>query len=165
MSGASPAYRDSLLSHYEAEIEAEAYFETLAAAAFDPGQEEKLMLLAKVERHAAAAIAPLLACHGLRAADRQVLLEKGRAEARAAPGWDALLAGMRSTYPAYISEMEELETLGPAEDRARLAFFTAHERAALAFADLAAQGAPDSAAPLRRYLAATFDGHGQDCGG
>jgi hypothetical protein len=156
MSEPSPAYRDCLLNHYEAEIEAEAYFETLATAASNPDQARKLYLLAEVERHAAGAIAPLLARHGLRATDRQVLLEKGRAEARGAPSlWSALIADMRSTYPGYIAAMEVLEAMSPAEDRTRLAFFTEHERAVLAFLDLEAPGAAESAAPLRRYLAAS----------
>jgi hypothetical protein len=40
-------------------------------------------------------------------------------------------------------------------DRTRLAFLTEHERAVLAFLDLEAPGAAESAAPLRRYLAAS----------
>ena len=164
MSRAGPAYCESVLLHYEAEIEAEAYFDALAPAASDPGKAEKLRRLAAVERHAAGAIAPLLARYGLRAADRQVLLEKGKAEARGALFWETMIAGMRFTYPGHIAAMEELEAMSPADDGAQLTSYTEHERAALAFLDLEAKGAPKGAAPLRRNLTVSLDAAGGDRG-
>lgn len=155
MSRRDAPYLDTLLRYYEEEIEGEAYFAAMAKRFGDPVRRDAMSLLAQVERHAAEAVAPLLARHGLGARPRDSLCRSGEAQARATPpDWDALMAQMRQSYPVYLAQFEALEAMAPAEDRGRLAFLTRHETAALEFLDLESDGAADALAPLRRYLAA-----------
>jgi len=153
MTRASAAYRDTLCRYYEEEIEGEAYFAELARRCADPLARHRLHLLAEVERHAAGAVAPLIARHGIVPKERAALIASGIAEARAAPArWSDLAAEMRQSYPGYVEAFLALEALGPADDRARLAFLTGHERAALDFLHRDAAGEAGAEAPLHRYL-------------
>lgn len=148
------AYLETLQRYYEEEIEGEAYFAELARVFHDPGQTARLRLLARIERHAARGVAPLIARHGLVPRDAGTVAASGRAAARAtAPDWAALIAGMQASYPGYLADFRRLEATGPPEDRPWLAFLSEHEVAALEFLALEAAGAPESCAPLERYLA------------
>ncbi len=53
-----------------------------------------------------------------------------------------------------MDDFEGLENMAPAPDLPSLKFLTAHEAAAIEFANLEDAGADDSTAPLRLYLAA-----------
>ena len=133
----------------------EAYFEAMAER-FEAGDHREAMrLLARVERRAAAHVRPLVARHGLTLRDEAELRALGKAEAAAETGeWEALLAGMRRTYPGYVEDFRRLEAMAPEADRAPLARLTEHETAALDFLDREAAGTPDPTAPLRAYVAA-----------
>lgn len=146
-------YLDTLTLYYEEEIEGEAYFAGLAERFDDPDHRRKLQLLAEVERHAAAGVAPLIAKYALTPRPTAELVASGQAEA-AAEGleWPALLGGMRQSYPGYVAAFEALERLGPPEDRARLSFLTEHEVAALRFLALEETDPGASAATLEAYL-------------
>lgn len=153
MTEGHPTYRDRLLLAYEEEVETEAYFAALSERFADPARKDALRLLAQVERRTARIIAPLLDRHGLVPHDDDSLSARGRAQAGGeAPDWDRLMADMRRTYPGYIAYFERVAADGPDADRPTLAFLAEHERAALEFLYLEAEGHPDSTAPLRRYL-------------
>jgi transposase len=153
-----PDYLETLLLYYEEEIEGEAYFAELAGAFDDQAHRDKLTLLARVERHAAEAVTPLIARHGLTPRDTAALVASGQAEARAtAADWPALLAEMTESYPGYLRDFRALEAMGPPADRARLSFLSAHEVAALAFLAREATDPDQSAAPLRDYIATAPD--------
>jgi hypothetical protein len=155
MNMSDQTYLDTLLLYYEEEIEGEAYFAELSQLFSQPDHKEKLTLLAKVESHAANAIEPLLARHGLQPRPRQILTKSGRDQARAtAADWPALLADMNQTYPGYLEDFRALETMAPAPDRDRLGFLTEHEVAAIAFLAREVQGDANSVQPLNAYLAA-----------
>lgn len=148
------AYLEKLQLYYEEEIEGEAYFARLAARFADPDCHRKLHLLAEVERHAAAGVAPLIARHGLSPRARAALTASGHAEADAtALDWSALMAGMRQSYPGYLAAFAALEALGPPEDRDLLSFLTEHEVAAIRFLEQEALDPTRSTAPLETYLA------------
>lgn len=152
------SYLETLLLYYEEEIEGDGYFRAFANRLDDPDHKKKMILMADVERHAAAEVAPLLAKYNLRPRPESDLVSDGQEAAqRADPDWEASLAEMRKTFPGYIDDFLNLEAMAPQEDRAHLAFLTDHEYAAIEFLELEAAGSQDSAAPLRAYLAARHD--------
>tara|TARA_R110000851_G_scaffold79396_2_gene174774 strand:+ start:31 stop:513 length:483 start_codon:yes stop_codon:yes gene_type:complete len=147
-------YLSKLLLYYEEEIEGEAYFEGLARRFPDPEQHRRLTLLAEVERHAAAGVAPLIARYALSPRSVESLTASGHEQARRAPGtWAGLVDEMTRTYPAYLAAFEALEAMGPEADQPRLRFLTEHEVAALEYLALENAGDAQSCAPLERYLA------------
>jgi dimethylamine/trimethylamine dehydrogenase len=147
-------YKAALLHAYEAEIVNEAWF--LAMADRMPGARQKrcLDLLAEVERHAAAALLPVLQRYALVPAPREELLARGRAEVRACrpDGWDGLLRHLVDAYPQYVREFEALEQVAPAADRDALRRLTRHEVVTIEFARRELAGDADSQVPLGRYL-------------
>ncbi|MEM1006413.1 MAG: hypothetical protein AAGK26_13545 [Pseudomonadota bacterium] len=149
----SSQYLQTLRLYYEEEIEGEAYFAELANVFDHPDQTEKLRLLARVERHAAKAVVPLLNRHGLTLRASHHLLASGKAEARqTSKDWGRLIAEMTASYPAYLDAFRSLEAMGPPEDLPLLSFLSQHEVAAIEFLELENRQSPDSAAPLRDYL-------------
>lgn len=153
MAGEDTQYHETLLLYYEEEIEGEAYFSALSQAFSDPEQSQKLDLLARIEDHAARAVAPLIAKYGLRPRSAAELKLMGQEAAQDTPvDWLALLDDMRATYPGYVEDFRALEDMAPAEDRSRLAFLTQHETAALEFLALEATQPNQSSEPLRHYL-------------
>lgn len=149
------AYLETLLLYFEEEIMGEAYFRGLADHFPQPEQKGKLMLLAEVERHAAEAVRPLLKKYHLtpRADDELAGLEAETISLHGAWSWQKLVRDMVERYPAYMDDFEGLEKMAPEPDLPALKFLTAHETAAIEFANLEDAGVEDSAAPLRRYLA------------
>ena len=55
-------------------------------------------------------------------------------------------------YPQYLDDFVVLEKMAPTEDLEQLQQLTAHEIAALEFAELELANDPDSCAPLHQYL-------------
>ena len=154
---ADPAYLETLCLYYEEEIEGAAFFDALARVFDRAGQADpvrKLALLAEVERHAARAVAPLIAKYRLIPRSDVPLQASGCAAAGARPpDWAAFLDEMTATYPDYLAAFERLEAMAPPEDRPRLSMLTRHEVAALDFLALERTQPGQSAAPLRAYLA------------
>jgi len=153
MRRADRVYLDTLCLYYEEEIEGEAYFEELAQAFDHADHAAKLSLLADVERHAARAVAPLIAKYRLTPRPAEALQASGRRAARATvPDWWGLLDEMHQSYPGYLADFQALEAMAPPEDRPRLALLTGHETAALEFLALEGPHPERSAAALRAYL-------------
>ena len=150
---ATPAYLETLQLYYEEEIAGEAYFRALADRVDTPEAAAHLRLLAEVERHCAAIVAPLLAKHGLTPRPTPLLVDEGRADADKGPQtYPEMIAHMRKTFPAYIDDFERLESLAPAEDLAVLKRMTEHEVVAIEFLEREAAGATNSTEPLSRFL-------------
>jgi len=153
MTADQTTYLDTLLLYFEEEIEGEAYFAELSAMFNTPDHKTKLDLLAQVERHAAAGVQPLIEKYGLTLRPVADLIERGRRDARSqSVDWTGIIAEMTETYPGYIDAFQALESMGPAEDQARLSFLTEHEVAALAFLSMEEQDPAISATPLHAYL-------------
>ncbi|MEM6577081.1 MAG: hypothetical protein AAF678_01195 [Pseudomonadota bacterium] len=147
-------YHDTLVQYYEEEVEGEAYFLEWANAFEDPDHRAKMVLMAEVERHAAAAVLPILQKYGLTPRPKAELAESGVTDARQATSdWDTAIDEMTETFPGYIDDFEGLEAMAPPEDRALLNFLTEHEVAAIKFLNLEKSDPTQSAAPLREYLA------------
>lgn len=152
--GIDPEYLRLLLLYFEEEIMGEAYFLALAEANGTPDQRAKLVLLARVERHAADMVVPLLRVHGLRPradAELRSLGEVGAARDRNL-GWTAFIDDMATRYPRFIDEFVALERLAPGEDLPALKRLTHHEVVTIEFAERERSGDPDSTLPLRAYL-------------
>ena len=147
-------YEETLVLYYEEEVEGEAYFLEWANAFDTPDHKAKMGLMGEVERHAAAAIRPLLEKYGLTPRPRADLVASGISGARQATrDWDAAIAEMTETFPGYIEDFERLEAMAPPEDRAVLNFLTEHEVAAIRFLALEKTDPAHSATPLQDYLA------------
>lgn len=146
-------YLDTLTRYYEEEIEGEAYFYAIAERLEDAEEKRKMRLVAEVETYAAAAVEPLLRKYGLHPAPREELTASGRKMAADSPGdFQHFLRKWQVEFPGYIDEFEALEAMAPAEDVPLLKILTDHEHAAIAFIEAELKGAPDSTAPMRRYL-------------
>ncbi len=148
-------YFKTLLDYYEAEVMGEAYFRGLAEHSDGPAEHSKYILLADVERHAAAATRPIVDKHGLKPRSEAELFEIGESHVARHQdhSWMAFVDYMLVRYPAYIDEFEALERMAPAADLPALEFLTRHEVEVIDFAKLEKAGDPDSLAPLHRYLA------------
>ena len=144
-------YLKTLLSYYEEEIEGEAYFYGLADH-FE--EQEKLTVLARVERRAAESIAPLLEKYELVPRDESELKTRGEAYVgrHASFDWFEFMTYIVNRYPGYLEDFTALERLAPEEDLHALNNLTAHEIAAIEFAKRELAGVPDSLAPLCDYL-------------
>ncbi|MBX2867408.1 MAG: hypothetical protein KTR18_01945 [Acidiferrobacterales bacterium] len=149
---ASKKYLDTLLQYYEEEISGEAYLYDLINHF---AEKEKLTLLAKVERHAAIAVAPLLTKYKLVPRAEDKLTEEGleHVAPHAAMEWRVFGQYMADRYPRYLDDFAELENMAPHEDRTLLQFLTSHEVAAIEFARRELENDPESCAPLSQYLA------------
>ena len=157
MSGAKKVtehYLETLLLYFEEEIMGEAYFYGLAEKFPLQKQKDKMILLAKVERHAAEAVRPLLKKHGLKARSESKLHQIGRedVEKSFSMGWEGYISYMVESFPKYMPEFLALEEMAPAEDKNELKILTEHEVAAIEFANLEKAGSAQSTEPLLKYL-------------
>ena len=147
-------YEETLLAYFEEEIEGEAYFAGLAPHFDEPGAADKLLLLARVERHAAEVTRPLLARRGLTPRSDRALDASGRrhVDKQARQSWQDFVRRMAQDYPRYIPMFEALEAMAPEEDRRTLRILTEHEHATIRFARRELAGDPRSSDELRVYL-------------
>ena len=144
-------YLKTLLSYYEEEIEGEAYFYGLIDH-FE--EQDKLTVLARVERRAAESVVPLLEKYKLIPRDESELKARGESyvQRHASFDWLEFMTYMVNRYPGYLEDFTALEKMAPEEDLYALNNLTEHEVAAIEFAKRELAGDPDSLAPLRDYL-------------
>ena len=148
---ATDKYLKTLLSYYEEEIEGEAYFYGLVDH-FE--EQEKLTVLARVERHAATSVVPLLEKYDLVPRDESELKTRGEGYVgrHASLNWFEFMTYIVNRYPGYLEDFTTLERMAPEEDLYALNNLTVHEVAAIEFAKRELAGDPDSLAPLYDYL-------------
>ncbi len=148
---ATDKYLKTLLSYYEEEIEGEAYFYGLVDH-FE--QQEKLTVLARVERRAAESVVPLLEKYALVPRDESELKTRGEGYVgrHASLDWFEFMTYIVNRYPGYLEDFTTLERMAPEEDLYALKNMTVHEVAAIEFAKRELAGDPDSLAPLYDYL-------------
>jgi dimethylamine/trimethylamine dehydrogenase len=144
----------SVLNSYEDEIINEAFFLAFAGCLQSRTERDKLALLARVERQAAAALLPLLDRYGLAPRDDAALHELGQADfaAGGAGSWRELMRQISATYPKYVAQFRALESRAPAADRAALARLRQHEVATIEFARQELRGTSTSADLLYAFL-------------
>ena len=148
---ATDKYLKTLLSYYEEEIEGEAYFYGLVNH-FE--EQDKLTVLAKVERRAAESVVPLLEKYGLVPRDESELRSRGESYVgrHASFDWFEFMTYVVNRYPGYLEDFTALERMAPEEDLYALNNLTDHEVAAIEFSKRELVGDPDSLAPLYDYL-------------
>ncbi len=148
---ATDKYLKTLLSYYEEEIEGEAYFYGLVDH-FE--EQDKLTVLARVERRAAESVVPLLEKYALVPRDESELKIRGEGYVgrHASFDWFEFMTYMVNRYPGYLEEFTALERMAPEEDLCALNNLTDHEVAAIEFAKRELAGDPDSLTPLYDYL-------------
>ena len=144
-------YINTLVQYYEEEVSGEAYFLELAKH-FD--QKLQLQLLAKVEKHAAEIMTPLLEKYSAKPRAKNILAQEGKADVAKYVGmkWSEFIRHMVDFYPSYLDDFTALENMAPNEDVSILKRLTEHEIATIDFAKRESFGSPDSCEPLRRYL-------------
>ncbi len=148
---ASKKYLETLLQYYEEEVSGEAYFYALVSH-FE--EKEKLKLLARVERHAAQSVLPLLHKYGLVSRDESKLRIEGEryVERHESITWQAFMAYIADRYQGYLDDFAALENMAPIEDLPALNILTDHEVAAIMFAEKELMGDPTSVDALHDYL-------------
>ena len=151
MMRATDKYLKTLLSYYEEEIEGEAYFYGLVDH-FE--EQEKLTVLARVERHAAASVIPLLEKYDLVPRDESELKTRGESYVgrHASFDWFEFMTYIVKRYPDYLEDFTALKRMAPEGDLYALNILISHEVAAIEFAKRELAGDPDSLAPLYNYL-------------
>ncbi|MCP4766500.1 MAG: hypothetical protein GY875_09525 [Gammaproteobacteria bacterium] len=144
-------YLQTLLRYYEEEVSGEAYFYGLAEHF---SEREKTILLARIERHAAAAVEPLLEKYGLKPANEAALEREGQShvELHQSYSWTQFMTYIMARYPLYVDDFTALERMAPAEDQAALNKLTDHEVVVIDFAKKELAGDTDSVDLLLRYL-------------
>ena len=144
-------YLQTLLRYYEEEISGEAYFHGLAEHF---SEREKTILLARIERHAAVAVEPLLEKYGLKPADAATLEHEGQSyvELHQHYSWAQFMTYITERYPLYVDDFTALERMAPAEDQAALNKLTDHEVVVIDFAKKELSGDADGVDLLLRYL-------------
>ena len=149
-----PKYLPTLLQYYEEELIGYAYFIELMNGHSDHGVRKKLQLLADVELHAAAMVAPLIDRYKLALRSRAVLTSLGIDHAKAHEDltWDAFVSHMVQRYPLYMDDFHGLEALAPSADLPYLQALTAHETAAINFANREQRGEAGAEDELSQYL-------------
>ena len=148
---ATDKYLKTLLSYYEEEIEGEAYFYGLVDH-FE--EQDKLTVLARVERRAAESVVPLLEKYALVPRDESELKTRGEGYVgrHASFDWFEFMTYMVNRYPGYLEDFTALERMAPEEDLCALNNLTDHEVATIEFAKRELAGDPDSLTPLYDYL-------------
>lgn len=147
-------YKETLLQYFEEEIMGEAYFYGLSAHCDEPDKQEKLSLLARVERHAAEAIRPLLDKYQLLPRSDLELAPIGKSWLKRHENfcWDSLMKCISVRYPDYTVQFKALEEMAPEEDLAPLKVLTDHEVVVIEFANMEITNHPASLEPIQRYL-------------
>lgn len=147
-------YLPTLLLYYEEEIMGETYFYALGARRTSADVRHRFELLAKVERHAAAAVQPLLEKYELTPRSSLTLEALGLESTKAhlSYSWPAFVAHMLKRYPLYMDDFHGLESMAPDADQPYLKALTAHETAAIEFANREKAGDEQSIDSLTRYL-------------
>ena len=148
---ATDNYLKTLLSYYEEEIEGEAYFYGLVDH-FE--EQDKLTVLARVERRAAESVVPLLEKYKLVPRDESELKTRGEGQVQrhASFDWLEFMTYMVNRLSLIHICFTALERMAPEEDLCALNVLTDHEVAAIEFAKRELAGDPDSLAPLYDYL-------------
>ncbi len=149
-----PDYLPTLLRYYEEEIAGETYFRELGSYFQSPSVRDKFVLLSKVERHAASMVEPLLTKYQLVPRSSSELQTLGRASVGRHQDyrWDEFIAYIVKRYPLYMDDFHGLENMAPNVDRPFLEALSAHEVAAIEFANRELVGDPQSCVPLTDYL-------------
>lgn len=152
-----PNYLPTLLRYYEEEIAGETYFRELGAHFDSQTVRDKFELLAKVERHAASMVEPLLEKYQLTPRSAPELATSGRDSVGRHEdySWDEFIAYILKRYPLYMDDFHNLENMAPDIDLPFLVALSDHEVAAIEFANLEHKGEPQSSVPLTDYLSTT----------
>ncbi|MEQ9490413.1 MAG: hypothetical protein RIM72_15615 [Alphaproteobacteria bacterium] len=147
-------YLETLLLYHEEEIMGEAYFYALADHFSDPDEKRKIQLLAKVERHAAESVRPLLKKYGLIPRSDTELKQMSLDDANrdGTLSWDAFIQTVASDYKKYMPAFLALENAAPEEDLPALKVLTEHETISIEFAEQECLGAQCTESILKRYI-------------
>ena len=132
----------------------ETYFRELGLHFRSPVIREHFNQLARVERHAAAMVEPLLEKYGLRPRSAATLEKLGKkaVERHQDHTWNEFIAHILKRYPLYMDDFHGLENMAPVIDLPYLEALSDHELAAIEFAERERAGDKNSVDSLAIYL-------------
>lgn len=144
MSSVEPEYLSILKQYYDEEVSGEAFYKGLSKYFDDPKELEKISYLAKVEKHAASTVRPLLDKYKITPQSDTELYVIGKNQARqySRYDWHSLMKEISTNFPNYIGEFIALENMAPTTDQTILRKLTAHEIAVIEFANLELENCP-----------------------
>lgn len=156
----TPAYTATLLQDDEEEIVGEVYHRALAGRLSAPAQKQAMRALAEVEADCAALVASPIRRYGLTLTPPDALTAAGAGDAAPGPqDRDGMVAWMRATFPAGMTDFLRQEAMAPGSDRAAPKRMTRHQAVAVASPQVEAAGtADDGTAPLRHFPSTPVDG-------
>lgn len=141
----SDRYPDCVRELYRSEIFGERITLILLERARNPVERYKLATILQLETETKARLRPFLMRLGLSLIEDDVSAEVAQVADAIPPGsWRDMMAGMREDVAGYVRRFEEIERLGPEEDREILHSMVAHERSILTFAERELAGVPNS---------------------
>lgn len=164
----SQKYLDTLLRYYEEEIMGGAYFWAMSRPYSDLDRTYKMELMARVERHAANAVLPLVQRYRLTPRTDTELHNIGPEDINdVGPDWDRFIAYMQASFPNYMPEFRALEEMGPEMDQSRLSNFLSWKPANKIVLDRCSNTCGPVRATPSRYESNAyrlFGAHGFICG-
>ncbi|MDE0371060.1 MAG: hypothetical protein OXI73_00730 [Rhodospirillales bacterium] len=148
----SDAYRDGIRQAWQGEVWGKAFFERLAAATDDAGQQVKWQVLAELEDVTGSRLAPLVDADGPPSADAYRPLESA-VTAYAALPWGVAMKRMMTILDPAIERFRELLAQAPAAERDTVQILVDHEIALKRFAERELSGDADtSLEPVRAVI-------------
>ncbi len=124
------AYPQCVGELYRSEVLGEAVFVALLKCAKTDEQKYKFGTLLQLETETKARLRPLLAKYGLGFDEQDVSAPAASAAADfEAGGWTSFVEGTLNVVHYFVGRFEQIELLGPPEDRETLHSMAVHERA------------------------------------
>jgi len=137
------AYPGCLAELYRSEVLGEAVFLALWKRAKTEEQKYKFATLLQLETETKARLRPLLAKHGLNLDEEDVSAAAVSAAADfERGGWPSFVEGTLNIVHYFVGRFEQIETLGPSEDKEALHSMVIHERAIQYFLEAERDGSP-----------------------
>lgn len=149
----SSAYPECVLDLYRSEVFGERMSLAMLPWAKSDAERYKLATIAQLETETKARLRPFLMKHGLSLQEEDVSDQVAELLPLLTGGtWRDFMAGMREDLLKFVARFEEIERLGPAEDRDVLHSMVVHERSLIRFTERELAGEADSLADVISQL-------------
>jgi hypothetical protein len=150
----SDGYPECVLDLYRSEVFGERISLAMLPWAKSADERYKLATVAQLETETKARLRPFLMKHGLPVDEEDVSAQVAELLPLLTAGsWRDFMTGMREDLLRFVARFEEIERLGPPEDREVLHSMVVHERALISFTERELAGQADSLADVIGQLA------------
>lgn len=139
------SYPECVLDLYRSEVFGERISLAMLPWAKSDAERYKLATIAQLETETKARLRPFLMKHGLSIEEEDVSAQvAGLMPILTAGSWRDFMQGMGQDLSNFVARFEEIEQLGPPEDREVLHSMVVHERALIRFTEMELAGEPNS---------------------